>query len=141
MDYAAIQQAALSLTPDERTDLLRPLMRSLRGLSKEAIKRGVELPPAGLEEARKKAEKIDSTLVQDALSLPVEERDRLAAKLIHSIDAEIRGEGVSLEERERLEDKLMLGLDEGIPGEEVSGEEWEEAWRIEIERRAASGGG
>ena len=113
-NYDAIQQAALSLPLGQRAELGFLLLDTLDGLSEEEIERGEDLPPAQRQEALKNAvhklAKTDATFAQAVFSLPVKERDKLATKLIHS-------------------------LDEGIPGKVVSGEEWEEAWRIEIERR------
>ena len=114
MDYEAIEQKSLALHLDERSDLSLLLLDSLDGFSDEEIDGGkAETAIQQAENLKKMGElsaRIDSKLAQAALSLPVKERDQLATVLIHS-------------------------LDEGIPGEVVTGKEWEDAWRIEIERR------
>ena len=114
MNYDAIEQKSLALHLEERGDLGLLLLDSLDGLSDEEIDGGkAETAIQQAENLKKMGElsaRIDPKLAQAALSLPVKERDQLATVLIHS-------------------------LDEGIPGEVVTGEEWDEAWRIEIERR------
>ena len=116
MDYELIEQAALAMSMDDRWDLGFLLLDTLDGLSEKDL--ASALPPTGahwqtedLITAGKLSTRIDSKLAQDALSLPVKERDKLATVLIHS-------------------------LDEGIPGEVVTVMEAKAAWRVEIERRA-----
>lgn len=114
MDYDTIKQAALRWDPDSRTELWEQLQYSLKGLSEEQIRFGEDRPLVQREEAQAKAArelgKYGSILPQEMLSLPARERNKLAKELKRSID-------------------------EDIAGGWVHDEEWEEAWRIEIERR------
>lgn len=114
MDYDRIKQAALGWDPDSRTELWEQLRHSLKGLSEEQIELGEDLPLIQMEEAQAKAsrdlERYDSILPHEMLSLPARERNKLAKELRHSID-------------------------EDIADGWVRDEEWEEAWRIEIDRR------
>lgn len=114
MDYAAIEQAALALDCDERSEFGFLLLDTVKGLSDDEVERGEDTPAAQREEALKISgealPKTDPALVQAALSLPVKERDELMNKLRDSIDYD-------------------------PPGEKITGREWEKAWRIEIERR------
>ena len=100
--------------PDSRAELREHLQHSLKGLSEDQIELGEDLPFAQREEALAKAsrdlEKYDSILPQEMLSLPARERSKLAKELRHSID-------------------------EDIADGWVRDPEWEEAWRVEIERR------
>lgn len=114
MDFDVIQEAALSWSLGSRTELLAQLRYSLKGLSAEGIESGEDLPPAQREEVLRMAEeqlgKFDSDLPREMLSLPVRERDKLAAALIRSLA--------------------------GVTPEDIAAErEWEEELRIEIERR------
>ena len=114
MDYDTIMQAALGWDPDSRAELREQLQHSLKGLSEEQIELGEDLSLAQREETLAKASrdlaKYDSILPQEMLSLPAKERNKLAKELQHSID-------------------------EDIAAGWVRDPEWEEAWRIEIERR------
>ena len=114
MDYGVIEKSCLALDFDERAELAFLLLDTVKGLSDEQVERGEETPAAQRKEALKISGELlpetDPALVQAALSLPVKERDVLM-------------------------DKLRDTLDDGFPGEKVGGREWEEAWRIEIERR------
>ena len=114
MDYDTIMQAALGWDPDSRAELWEQLQHSLKGLSEEQIELGEDLPLTQREETLAKASrdlgKYDSILPREMLSLPAKERSKLAKEIKHSID-------------------------EDIANGWVRDPEWEEAWRIEIERR------
>lgn len=139
MDYDEIQQAALDLDFDERVELVGPLLGSIRWLFPKSIEQGKDVPLARRQEALKKSgcapESVVYGLAQAALHLPAQERDKLATKLIHSVDEVIRRETFAAEERDRLQEKLINSLNQGIPGEEVSEEEHLASWIPELDRR------
>ena len=90
---------------------------------------GCELDSAGARFQRVRDNMSIDVIERDALALPVEDRARLADKLLESVDKEISSPLSQAWEQEldRRRDEVRQGKVIVVPGEEVSRRAWEVA--------------